>query len=77
MVEEAAAAAHLQSNSLENIRQSQVGIVDKLLKTMNSSSGAGSDTKLQMESLQYIDSLAKKMLRMVERLNVLSLQFKI
>lgn len=77
LIEEAAAAAHLQSNSLENIRQSQVGIVDKLLKSMNSSSGAGSDTKLQMESLQYIDSLAKKMVRMVERLNVLSLQFKI
>ncbi len=76
-VEEAAAAAHLQSNSLENIKQSQIGIVDKLLKTMNNSSGAGSDTKLQMESLQYIDSLAKKMVRMVERLNVLSLQFKI
>jgi methyl-accepting chemotaxis protein len=77
IVEEAAAAAHLQSNSLENIKQSQTGIVDKLLKTMNNSSGAGSDTKLQMESLQYIDSLAKKMVRMVERLNVLSLQFKI
>jgi len=77
MVEEVAAAAHLQSNSLENIRQSQIGIIDKLLKSMNSSSGAGSDTKLQMESLQYIDSLAKKMVRMVDRLNVLSLQFKI
>lgn len=77
MVEEVAAAAHLQSNSLENIRQSQISIVDKLIRSMNSSSGAGSDTKLQMESLQYIDSLAKKMVRMVDRLNVLSLQFKI
>lgn len=77
IIEEAATAAHAQSNSLDNIRQSQAGIVDKLLKTINSSSGAGSDTKLQMESLQYLDSLAKKMVRMVDRLNVLSLQFKI
>jgi hypothetical protein len=46
------------------------------MKSINKSSGAGSDTKVQMESLHDIDSMAKKLIRMVDRLNVLSLQFK-
>lgn len=77
IIEEIASAAHRQSTSIEDIRQSQSGIIDELLKSINKSSGAGSDTKLQMESLHDIDSLAKKLMRMVDRLNVLSLQFKV
>lgn len=77
IIEEIASAAQRQSTSIENIKQGQRGIIDGLLKSINKSSGAGSDTKLQMESLHDIDSLAKKLMRMVDRLNVLSLQFKV
>ncbi|MCL6638095.1 MAG: methyl-accepting chemotaxis protein [Firmicutes bacterium] len=77
MIEEIASAAHRQAASLEEIRQSQNETITELLKSINKSSTAGSDTKLQMESLQDIDSLAKKLMRMVDRLNVLSLQFKV
>ena len=77
IVEEAASAARLQSNSIEEIMESQRGIIEELLKSVNKSTGAGSDTRLQTESLHDIDSLAKKLVRMVDRLNVLSLQFKV
>ena len=77
IIEEIASAAHQQSAKIEDIKQSQSDIIDGLVKTVNKSSGAGSDTKLQMESLHDIDSLAKKLMRMVDRLNVLSLQFKV
>lgn len=77
IVEEAASAARMQSSNIEEIMASQHGIIDELLKSVNKSSGAGSDTRLQNENLHDIDSLAKKMMRMVDRLNVLSLQFKV
>jgi len=77
IIDEIASAAQRQSTSIENIKQRQSGIIDGLLKSINKSSGAGSDTRLQMESLHDIDSLAKKLMRMVDRLNVLSLQFKV
>ncbi|OPY55964.1 MAG: Methyl-accepting chemotaxis protein CtpH [Pelotomaculum sp. PtaU1.Bin035] len=77
IIEEIASAAHRQSANIEDIRQGQSGIIDALLKSINKSSGAGNDTKLQMESLHDINSLAKKLMRMVDRLNVLSLQFKV
>ncbi len=77
IIENIASAAHRQSASIEDIRRSQSEVMDELIKSINKSSGAGSDTKLQMESLHDIDSLAKKLMRMVDRLNVLSLQFKV
>lgn len=77
IVEEAATAARMQSSSIEEIMDSQQGIIDELLKSANKSTGAGSDTKMQTENLHDIDSVAKKLLRMVDRLNVLSLQFKV
>jgi methyl-accepting chemotaxis protein len=77
IVEEAASAARMQSSNIEEIMESQHGIIDELLKSVNKSTGAGSDTRLQTESLHDIDSVAKKMMRMVDRLNVLSLQFKV
>lgn len=77
IIEETAAAAQRQSASIENIVESQSGIIEGLLRSINKSSGAGSDTKLQMENLHDIDSLAKKLMRMVDRLNGLSLQFKV
>lgn len=77
IVEEAATSTRMQSSNIEEIMESQHGIVDELLKSVNKSTGAGSDTKLQTESLHDIDSLAKKMMRMVDRLNVLSMQFKV
>lgn len=77
IVEEAATAARMQSSSIEEIMDSQQGIIDELLKSANKSTGAGSDTKIQTENLHDIDSVAKKLLRMVDRLNVLSLQFKV
>lgn len=76
-IEEIASSAHQQSTSIEDMKNCQSGIVDELLKFANNSSGAGNDTKLQAENLNDIDSLAKKLVRMVDRLNVLSLQFKI
>lgn len=77
VVEEAASAARMQSSNIEEIMESQHGIIDELLKSANKSTGAGSDTRLQTENLHDIDSLAKKMMRMLDRLNVLSLQFKV
>jgi methyl-accepting chemotaxis protein len=77
IVEEAESAARMQSSNIEEIMESQHGIIEELLKSANKSTGAGSDTKLQTESLHDIDSVAKKMMRMVDRLNVLSLQFKV
>lgn len=77
IVEEAATAARMQSSSIEEIMDSQQGIIDELLKSANKSTGAGSDSKMQTENLHDIDSVAKKLLRMVDRLNVLSLQFKV
>lgn len=77
IIEEIASAAHRQSSSVDEIISNQNSIVDELTKSINKSSGAGNDTKLQTESLHDIDSLAKKLMRMVERLNVLSLQFKV
>lgn len=77
IIEEIASAAQRQSASIEDIKQGQSGIIDELLKSINKSTGAGSDVRLQTESLHDIDSLAKKLMRMVDRLNVLSLQFKI
>jgi len=77
IIEEIASTAQRQSASIADIRQGQSGIIDELLKSINKSTGAGSDAKLQTESLHDIDSLAKKLMRMVDRLNVLSLQFKI
>lgn len=77
IIEEIASAAHRQSASIEDIRMSQSSIINDLLNSINKSSGAGSDTKLQMESLHDIDSLAKKLMRMVDRLNMLSMQFKV
>lgn len=75
-IEEVASSAHRQSANIDGIIQSQSGIINGLLKSINKSTGAGSDTKVQLESLNDIDSLAKKLIRMVDRLNVLSLQFK-
>lgn len=75
-IEEAASSAHRQSANIEDIIKSQSDIINGLMKSINKSSGAGSDTKVQMENLHDIDSLAKKLIRMVDRLNVLSLQFK-
>ena len=75
-IEEVASSAHRQSSSIEDIIQSQSGIINGMMKSINKSSGAGSDTKVQMENLHDIDSLTKKLIRMVDRLNVLSLQFK-
>jgi len=77
IIDDIASTAQRQATSIENIKQGQNGIIDMLLKSINKSSGAGNDTKLQMENLHDIDSLAKKLMRMVDRLNVLSLQFKI
>lgn len=77
IIEEAASAARLQSSNILEIMESQHGIIDELLKSANKSTGAGSDTRQQTENLHDIDSLAKKMMRMVDRLNVLSLQFKV
>lgn len=75
-IEEVASSAQRQSASIEEIIQSQSGIINSLMKSINKSSGAGSDTKVQMENLHDIDSLTKKLIRMADRLNVLSLQFK-
>lgn len=77
IIEEIASAAHRQSSSIEEIIKSHNSIIDELTKSINKSSGAGNDTKLQTESLHDIDSQAKKLMRMVDRLNVLSLQFKV
>ncbi|MFX4260587.1 methyl-accepting chemotaxis protein [Pelotomaculum propionicicum] len=77
VVKEAASAARMQSSNILEIMESQHGIIDELLKSANKSTGAGSDTRQQTENLHDIDSLAKKMMRMVDRLNVLSLQFKV
>jgi len=75
-IEEVASSSQRQSSNIEDIIRSQSGIINGLVKSITKSSGAGSDTKVQLESLHDIDSLAKKLIRMVERLNVLSLQFK-
>jgi methyl-accepting chemotaxis protein len=77
IVLEAASSTRMQSSNINEIMENQNGIIDELLKSVNNSTGAGSDTKLQKENLHDIDSLAKKMMRMVDRLNVLSLQFKV
>lgn len=77
IIEEIASASQRQSASIDEIKLSQSGISEEILKSVSKSSGAGSDTKLQMENLQDIDTLAKKLMRMVDRLNVLSLQFKV
>ena len=77
IVEEAVSATRVQSSNIEEIMASQHGMINELLKSVNKSSGAGSDTRLQNENLHDIDSLAKKMMRIVDRLNVLSLQFKV
>jgi len=76
-IEEIASTAHRQSSSIENIRQNQNGIIDELTKSISKSSGAESDTRIQTENLHDLDSLAKKLVCMVDRLNVLSLQFKV
>ncbi len=75
-IEAVASSAQQQSANIEDIIRSQSGIINGLLKSIKKSSGAGSDTKVQMENLHDIDSLTKKLIRMVDRLNVLSLQFK-
>lgn len=77
VIEEAAATAQRQASSIEHVLESQSGIIEGLLRSINKSSAAGSDTKLQMQNLHDIDSLAKKLMRMVDRLNGLSLQFKV
>ncbi len=77
IIEEMASGVQRQSGGIEEIRQSQASIMSDLLISINKSTGAGNDTKQQTESLHDIDSLAKKLMRMVDRLNVLSMQFKI
>lgn len=77
IIEEIASAVQRQATSIEDIKHGQHGIIEGLLNSINKSSGAGNDTRLQTESLHDIDSLAKKLMRLVDRLNVLSLQFKI
>lgn len=77
MIEETASSAHKQTASIEDIKRNHTGIIEELNRSMKSSSSAENDAKMQMENLHDIDSLAKKMVRMVDRLNVLSLQFKV
>jgi methyl-accepting chemotaxis protein len=77
IIENIASGIQRQSTSIEEIKQGQAGIMNDLLTSINKGTGAGNDTKQQMESLHDIDSLAKKLMRMVDRLNVLSMQFKI
>ncbi len=76
-IEEIASASYRQSAGIDSLIKNQNNIVEELTKSINKSYGAGDDTKLQTVSLHDIDSLAKKLIRMVDRLNVLSLQFKI
>lgn len=77
IIEEIASSAHKQTASIEDMKRNHTGIIEELNRSMKSSSSAENDAKMQMENLHDIDSLAKKMVRMVERLNVLSLQFKV
>jgi len=77
IIEEIASSAHKQTASIEDIKRNHSGIIEELNRSMKSSSSAENDAKMQMENLHDIDSLAKKMVRMVDRLNVLSLQFKV
>ncbi|HOV79625.1 MAG TPA: HAMP domain-containing protein [Bacillota bacterium] len=76
-IEEIASASYRQSAGIDSLIKNQNNIVEELTKLINKSYGTGDDTKLQTVSLHDIDSLAKKLIRMVDRLNVLSLQFKI
>ncbi len=76
-IEEIASSAHKQTASIEDMKRNHSGIIEELNRSMKSSSSAENDAKMQMENLHDIDSLAKKMVRMVDRLNVLSLQFKV
>lgn len=76
-IEEAATTAQKQCSSIEDLLENQSGIIESLLRSINKSSAAGSDTKLQTQNLHDIDSLAKKLMRMVDRLNGLSVQFKV
>lgn len=77
IIEEIASSAHKQTASIEDIKRNHIGIIEELNRSMKSSSSAENDARMQMENLHDIDSLAKKMVRMVDRLNVLSLQFKV
>ncbi|MDD4334519.1 MAG: HAMP domain-containing protein [Desulfotomaculaceae bacterium] len=77
IIEEIASSAHKQAANIEDIKRNHSGIIEELNRSMKSSSSAENDAKMQMENLHDIDSLAKKMVRMVDRLNVLSLQFKV
>lgn len=76
-IEEAATTAKKQCSSIEDLLENQSGIIESLLRSINKSSAAGSDTKLQTQNLHDIDSLARKLMRMVDRLNGLSVQFKV
>ncbi|BAF59636.1 MAG: HAMP domain-containing protein [Pelotomaculum sp.] len=77
IISEIASAAHRQSEIISDILNSQAGINTELINSISKSTGAENDTKLQMENLHAIESLVKKLARMVERLDVLSLQFKV
>ncbi|MCL6480022.1 MAG: methyl-accepting chemotaxis protein [Peptococcaceae bacterium] len=66
------------SEQLSDQSKHAMDCVLQILSEINKTTQAGeSDIRLQMENLHDIDSLAKKLMRMVDRLNVLSLQFKV
>ncbi|RJQ31487.1 MAG: methyl-accepting chemotaxis protein [Peptococcaceae bacterium] len=75
-VEEIASTIHKQSSNIEKISENHTSILEKFTNFNNNNNESNSNLQIKPENLQDIHSLAKKLVRMSDRLNVLSTQFK-